>query len=111
MAYQKFRVKHACAKSKSLSWITAISFASRRVDKFTRAQKALQELSQLQGGCVDIKRRVRPERDSDMFVLLAVLGILLLMGRLDFKKLLPWAMVLANTYGRAPFHHWTRIVA
>lgn len=30
----------------------------------------------------------------------AVVGILLLVGKLNFKKLLPWAMVLANTYGQ-----------
>ena len=29
----------------------------------------------------------------------AVVGLLLLMGKLVFKDLLKWAMVLANTYG------------
>ena len=28
------------------------------------------------------------------------MGVLLLMGELNFKDLLPWAMVLANTYGQ-----------
>ena len=32
--------------------------------------------------------------------LAAVIGVLLLMGKLNLKKLLPWAMVLANTYGQ-----------
>ncbi len=32
----------------------------------------------------------------------AVIGILLLLGKLNFKQLLPWAMVLANTYGDLP---------
>lgn len=31
----------------------------------------------------------------------AVVGILLLMGKLVFRDLLQWAMVLANTYGES----------
>ena len=38
----------------------------------------------------------------------AVVGLLLLMGKLVFKDLLKWAMVLANTYGEllVPLRAW-----
>lgn len=48
------------------------------------------------------RQDIECRQEFEMVLLLTVLGILLLMGKLDFSKLLPWAMVLANTYGITP---------